>query len=128
MISLVLAAILTAAVAGSDSPPSAPLNCDAARTEILLSSRPVVDPDARRDSVADADPATIQMFFVDDLSEDQARVASDGQVIYVPRKAALDEDPANALIPRLFLQAVDRRVEVQFGLKCAPLEPSQPGA
>lgn len=127
MISFTVAAVLATSLSGSAAAPAAPPGCDAARTEILLSSRPVVDPDAREDSVADADPTTIQMFFVDGLSEDQARVSPDAQVIYVPRKAALEEEPANALIPRLFLQAVDRRVELKFGLKCVPLEPAPSG-
>ena len=119
MLLLTLLLLATSSLADSnDNRAPSQIDCKAERVALLRTLKPVINPDATLESKEDADPTTVQFFYIKDLPVAKSHVSEDGQVIYISRAIAED---ANA-VAKLFAAAVDRLLVLKLGAVCPPLQ------
>lgn len=122
LLNSILVLILSApAVMPADA---ATLNCIAERSALAKATRYVFDPDASRDTPADADGDTVEIRTDAAIGNAIGEVAMAGQVVYLPRSDGKTSASEQRARNELLLRSLDARMQAKHGRRCPALFPT----
>lgn len=103
---------------------AASLDCNAERSALAKATRYVFDPDASRDTPADADRDTVEIRTDAALGNAIGEVAMAGQVVYLPRSDGKTSASEQRARNELLLRSLDARMQAKHGRRCPALFPT----